>query len=128
MVLFGDGFDTRPFRLVWPTGTVVFMVALPEVHKRAEAVLAQQGAAMAAGCLLRRVNLDSGAQNRDTRFVASLLRAGYQADRLSVWCFQVMVSGNHNIIDSSFIIMNNILYNGGPFHAHVTIVPFKKQF
>ena len=27
VVLVGDGFDTRPFRLPWPAGTVIYMVA-----------------------------------------------------------------------------------------------------
>lgn len=27
VVLVGDGFDTRPFRLAWPPGTVIYMVA-----------------------------------------------------------------------------------------------------
>lgn len=50
--------DTRPFRLPWPEGTVLYMVAPPEVHEVAEAVLAQQGAAVPRGCLLRRVRAD----------------------------------------------------------------------
>lgn len=27
VVLVGDGMDTRPFRLPWPTGTVLYLVA-----------------------------------------------------------------------------------------------------
>jgi hypothetical protein len=42
VVLLGvDGGDCRPFRLPWPEGTVIFLVAPPEVHERAEALLQQ---------------------------------------------------------------------------------------
>jgi hypothetical protein len=74
VVLLGaDGGDCRPFRLPWPEGTVLFLVAPAEVHERAEALLEQQqkeGGADAAvarvprGCLLRRVDLDLGALHR----------------------------------------------------------------
>jgi hypothetical protein len=60
----GDGFDTRPFRLPWPPGTVIFLVAPPESHERAEALLAGlEGGAprVERGCLLRRVSLNLGA-------------------------------------------------------------------
>jgi len=63
-VLLGDGFDARPFRLPWPPGTVIFLVAPPESHERAEALLAGwEGGAprVERGCLLRRVSLHLGA-------------------------------------------------------------------
>lgn len=51
--------DTRPYRLPWPTGTLLFVVASSESHELAEAVLAQTGNAyVQRGCLLRRVNAD----------------------------------------------------------------------
>ena len=32
VVLLGDGFDTRAFRLPWPEGTVIFLAAPGEVR------------------------------------------------------------------------------------------------
>lgn len=60
VVLFGDGFDTRPFRLDWPAGTLLFVVAPAEVHEKAEALLAASPRKPHAprGCLLRRVNMN----------------------------------------------------------------------
>lgn len=58
VVLFGDGMDTRPYRLPWPAGTVIYMVAPPEVHDRAEAVLEQRDARVLRGCLVKRVRVD----------------------------------------------------------------------
>jgi hypothetical protein len=42
VVLLGDAFDTRPFRLAWPPGTAIYLVAPLEAHAAAEAVLASQ--------------------------------------------------------------------------------------
>lgn len=59
-MLLGDGFDTRPFRLNWPPGTLLFSVAPAEVHEQAEARLAaaEPPAHVMRGCLLRRVNMN----------------------------------------------------------------------
>ncbi len=48
VVLVGDGLDTRPYRLPWPPGTLLFVVAPAEVHAAAEAALATPGALAAA--------------------------------------------------------------------------------
>ncbi|GBF93628.1 hypothetical protein Rsub_06350 [Raphidocelis subcapitata] len=64
VVLLGDGFDARPFRLPWPPGTVLFLVAPPEAHERAEALLTAAGGGaprVERGRLLRRVSLNLGA-------------------------------------------------------------------
>jgi hypothetical protein len=115
--------DCRPFRLPWPPGTLLFLVAPPEVHEQAEALLAaaaqQEGQPQAhvmRGCLLRRVSMNlsaaaaAGAAPAEavtsspvaatepaveaagavpaTIFSAQLARAGFRADRLSVWALQ----------------------------------------
>lgn len=46
-MLLGDGMDTRPFRLLWPPGTLLFSVAPAEVHEQAEALLAASASAAA---------------------------------------------------------------------------------
>eukprot|EP00879_Flechtneria_rotunda_P028693 GHRR01030903.1.p1 GENE.GHRR01030903.1~~GHRR01030903.1.p1 ORF type:complete len:432 (+),score=161.51 GHRR01030903.1:347-1642(+) len=141
VVLLGDGMDTRPFRLLWPPGSLLFLVAPAEVHEQAEALLAtsSQPPHVMRGCLLRRVNMNlsaaeqhaataaagdaraanaaGGAANPDTDscgamvgkcssgdgtvgaddsgstvFMTELLKAGFRADRLSVWVLQ----GLHN--------------------------------
>uniref|UniRef100_A0A383WNK8 S-adenosyl-L-methionine-dependent methyltransferase n=1 Tax=Tetradesmus obliquus TaxID=3088 RepID=A0A383WNK8_TETOB len=68
VVIIGDGMDCRPFRLPWPPGTLLFLVAPPEVHEQAEALLAaagqqdgQQQAHVMRGCLLRRVSMNMAA-------------------------------------------------------------------
>jgi Leucine carboxyl methyltransferase len=58
VVLLGCGMDTRPFRLGWPRGTLLFLLAPGEVHAAAEQALGGAGAAVPSGCLLRRVPID----------------------------------------------------------------------
>jgi hypothetical protein len=119
VVLLGvDGGDCRPFRLPWPEGTIIFLVAPAEVHERAEALLSssyssdeEEGsppARVPRGCLLRRVDLDTAALQRtgageadveqqqqddpagppSTIFMDALARAGFRGDRVSVWGLQ----------------------------------------
>ncbi len=85
-MLLGDGMDSRPFRLPWPPGTLLYVVAPPEVHELAEAVLSQAEARVPRGCLLRRVNADL---QHGGSIINELERAGFRADRLSVWALQV---------------------------------------
>jgi len=86
VVLVGDGMCTRAFRLPWPSGTVIYLVAPGEVHERAEAILAADQVRVPRGCLLRRVDCDV---QRGVSFLTNLEMAGYRGDRLSVWALQV---------------------------------------
>ena len=94
VVLVGDAFDTRPFRLPWPEGTVIFCVASAEAHRIAEAALKEQQARVPRGCLLRRVPAELQADDSGGSFAAALERAGFRGDRLSVWVLQVCTSCN----------------------------------
>jgi O-methyltransferase involved in polyketide biosynthesis len=85
-VLLGDGMCTRAFRLPWPTGTAIYLVAPAEAHERAEAVLAARAARAPRGCLLRRVDADL--RGGGGGFAPALERAGFRADRLSAWGLQ----------------------------------------
>lgn len=86
VVLVGDAFDSRPFRLPWPEGTVLFCVAPAAAHAVADAAYKAAGARVPRGCLLRRVpaELADGAS-----FAGALEKAGFRGDRLSVWAIQV---------------------------------------
>lgn len=83
LVLIGDGYCTRPFRLDLPVGTIIYLVAPGEVHERAEALLAGQPvkARVPRGCLLKRVDCNFIEGNSCS---LELQRAGYRADSVSV--------------------------------------------
>ncbi|EFN59228.1 hypothetical protein CHLNCDRAFT_138202 [Chlorella variabilis] len=87
VVLVGDALDTRPYRLPWPEGTVIFCVAPAEAHRQAEAALRAQQARVPRSCLLRRVPADLQ-QADGGGFAGALERAGFRGDRLSVWVLQ----------------------------------------
>ena len=86
MVLLGDAFDTRPFRLPWPEGTVIYCVAPAAAHQQADAAFKAQQARVPRGCLLRRVPAEL---HQDGSFASALERSGLRGDRLSVWVVQV---------------------------------------
>lgn len=104
VVLVGDGMDTRPFRLPWPTGTAIYLVAPGEVHERAEAILASAKIRVPRGCLLRRV---------DSNFVGAasclpaLYRAGFRGDRLSLWALQGHFAMDDVSLNAIFTDMSN---------------------
>ena len=74
VILLGDGMDTRPYRLLWPPGTLIFVVAPKEVHEQAEATLKSSStpAHVMRGCLLRRVILDWGAATASSSSSSSM--------------------------------------------------------
>ena len=90
VVLLGDAFCTRAFRLPWSPGTVIYLIAPAEGHERAEALLSshtEMKARVPRGCLLRRV--DCSITEETNSCAVALQRAGYRSDRLSVWALQV---------------------------------------
>jgi hypothetical protein len=93
VVLLGDGFDTRPFRLTWPPGTLLFNVAPAEVHEQAEARLAaaQPPAHVMRGCLLRRVNMN----------IKPAVAAAAEAAAAEAAGAAVGTAGRENLADSS---------------------------
>jgi hypothetical protein len=86
VVLIGDGMCTRAFRLPWPSGVAMYLVAPAEVHERAEAILASNKIRAPRGCLLRRV--DCNLQNAGS-CANALQQAGYRGDRVAAWAIQV---------------------------------------
>ncbi|KAL6750690.1 hypothetical protein V8C86DRAFT_2801793 [Haematococcus lacustris] len=99
VVLVGDALDTRPYRLPWPEGTLIFMVAPRAQHEAAQAAAKACGAHVPRACLLRRVPATLLTQEQQEDEVnpdgaqasplgESLAAAGYQSSRLSVWVLQ----------------------------------------
>ncbi|KAK9838883.1 hypothetical protein WJX74_005154 [Apatococcus lobatus] len=85
VVLLGCGMDTRPYRLMWPAGTVLYEVAPAEVHAAAVAALQAASAKVQRGCLHIRVSADLEAGDS---LGEKLARAGFSGNRLSIWGLQ----------------------------------------
>uniref|UniRef100_A0A7S3VHH3 Uncharacterized protein n=1 Tax=Dunaliella tertiolecta TaxID=3047 RepID=A0A7S3VHH3_DUNTE len=117
VVLLGDALDTRPFRTLWPQGTMFFLVAPAEAHKAADKVLKEQGARVPSGCLLRRVSADlSKAQvDGDPVFLPQLESAGFQGSNLSVWAIQGL--DGYNLSTSSVHALFSEVASAAAYHS-----------
>ncbi|KAA8543088.1 hypothetical protein F0562_021417 [Nyssa sinensis] len=82
VVLLTDGMDTRPYRLSWPTSTIIFHISPERVFKRAAQKLEDVGAKIPRSCLLLHVPLESS----DLQEI--LHSRGFNGNRPSIWVFQ----------------------------------------
>ncbi len=118
VVLVGDGMDSRPYRLPWPMGTVIYLVApgdclatLCIVHRSVLTKLLMTSSHLHHLCLIAGhvqdlahaalkaadAHVPRGSLLRrvpadlqsGASFQDALERAGYRGDRLSVWVLQV---------------------------------------
>ncbi|KAJ8559276.1 hypothetical protein K7X08_003334 [Anisodus acutangulus] len=82
VVLLTDGLDTRPYRLNWPTSTLLFDICPEKVFRRAVKKLQEAGATIPRGCMSFHVP----AESFDTE---NILRSkGFSGTRPSIWAFQ----------------------------------------
>jgi methyltransferase (TIGR00027 family) len=82
VVLVAAGLDTRAFRLVWPRGTRVYEMDLPEVLDAKEDIIRASEAK--ANC--RRVTV--GVDLQEPAWPEALIGSGYQPARPSVWLIE----------------------------------------
>ncbi|KAJ7972973.1 S-adenosyl-L-methionine-dependent methyltransferases superfamily protein [Quillaja saponaria] len=82
VVLLTDGMDTRPYRLSWPTSTIIFDISPERVFKSAAEKLAVVGAKIPRSCLFLHVPLES------CNIQHSLRAKGFNANRPSIWAIQ----------------------------------------
>lgn len=82
VVLFTDGMDTRPYRLNWPTSTMIFDVSPQKVFKIASDKLQGVGARIPKGCMFFHIPVESGE-------IEQCLRSkGFSGNRPSIWAMQ----------------------------------------
>ncbi|KAL2345424.1 hypothetical protein Fmac_006709 [Flemingia macrophylla] len=82
LVLLTDGMDTRPYRLKWPTSTIIFDVSPECVFKVAAEKLKGVGAKMPKGCIFYHIPLESSDIEQAMQF------KGYNGRRPSIWALQ----------------------------------------
>ncbi|KAE9618791.1 putative methyltransferase Ppm1/Ppm2/Tcmp, S-adenosyl-L-methionine-dependent methyltransferase [Lupinus albus] len=82
VVLFTDGMDTRPYRLRWPTSTIIFDISSERIFKTAAENLKGVGAKIPKSCLLYHIPLESSDTKQGLQF------RGYNGSRPSVWALQ----------------------------------------
>ena len=82
VVLLAAGLDTRAFRLDWPAQTRLYEMDLSEVLEAKDAVMKKAGAQLS--CERRTI----GADLRQDTWPETLLAAGYQPRKSSVWLIE----------------------------------------
>ncbi|XP_010259529.1 PREDICTED: uncharacterized protein LOC104598930 [Nelumbo nucifera] len=82
VVLLTDGMDTRPYRLNWPSSTMIFDISQERVFQMAAQKLHGVGARIPKSCLFLHVPLES------SDIPATLCRKGFNGNRPSIWAFQ----------------------------------------
>ncbi|KAK7269679.1 hypothetical protein RIF29_22413 [Crotalaria pallida] len=82
LVLLTDGMDTRPYRLKWPTSTIIFDISPERIFKTAAENLEGVGAKISKSCLLYHIPLESSDIKQSLQF------KGFNGNRSSVWALQ----------------------------------------
>ncbi|XP_022635849.1 uncharacterized protein LOC106758760 isoform X1 [Vigna radiata var. radiata] len=85
LVFLTDGMDTRPYRLQWPTSTIIFDISPEIVFKFAAEKLKEVsdvGAKIPKGCIFCHIPLESSDMEQAMQF------KGYSGSRPSIWVLQ----------------------------------------
>ncbi|XP_062022694.1 O-methyltransferase 1, chloroplastic [Rosa rugosa] len=82
VVLLTDGMDTRPYRLSWPTSTIIFDISPDRVFSGAAEKLKGVGAKIPRSCLFLHVPLES------SNLQQTLRARGFNGNRPSIWAMQ----------------------------------------
>ncbi|XP_061365554.1 O-methyltransferase 1, chloroplastic [Gastrolobium bilobum] len=82
VVMLTDGMDTRPYRLNWPTSTIIFDISPEGVFKTAAEKLKGVGAKIPKSCIFYHIPLES------SDIEQSLQSKGYNGSRPSIWAIQ----------------------------------------
>ncbi|KAB2605125.1 hypothetical protein D8674_004842 [Pyrus ussuriensis x Pyrus communis] len=111
VVLLTDGMDTRPYRLSWPTSTIIFNVSPELVFKRAAEKLQGVGAKIPRSCLSLHVPLESSDIQK------SLRAKGFNDNQPSIWAMQglpLMTLANFEdiLLTVSGLAMNGCFFLG----------------
>ncbi|XP_010456040.1 PREDICTED: uncharacterized protein LOC104737538 [Camelina sativa] len=121
VVLFTDGMDTRPYRLNWPTSTMIFDVSPEKVFKIASDKLQGVGARIPKSCLFFHIPVESGNIEQHLR------STGFSGSRPSIWAMQGLPlesqSGFEAILSAISSLAMNECYLIGEFPTNITLQP-----
>ncbi|KAL7172121.1 hypothetical protein ACSBR2_031756 [Camellia fascicularis] len=107
VVLLTDGMDTRPYRLCWPTSTIMFDVSLERVFRKAAQKLEDVGAKIPKSCLFLHVSLDEWPDIQHT-----LRSKGFNGNRPSIWALQGLPLMNLESFEEIISIVSNLAMKG----------------
>ncbi|PHU16478.1 hypothetical protein BC332_17683 [Capsicum chinense] len=115
VVLLTDGLDTRPYRLNWPTSTLIFNVCPEKVFRGALQKLQGAGAKVPRGCMSFHVPSDSFD-------IENILRSkGFSGTRPSIWVFQGLPIVNLESFKDILSIVSNLAMKGCLFLGELPV-------
>lgn len=115
VVLLTDGLDTRPYRLNWPTSTLIFDICPEKVFRGAVQKLQDAGAKIRRGCMSFHVPSESS----DTE---NILRSkGFSGTRPSIWAFQGLPVVNLESFKDILSIVSNLAMKGCLFLGELPV-------
>ncbi|CAK9175332.1 unnamed protein product [Ilex paraguariensis] len=106
VVLLTDGMDTRPYRLNWPTSTIIFDISPERVFKKAAQKLEDVGAKIPRSCLFFHVPSES------PYIQQTLCSKGFTGNRPSIWAFQGLPVMTLASFEEFLSIVSNLAMKG----------------
>ncbi|KAK5811365.1 hypothetical protein PVK06_026694 [Gossypium arboreum] len=111
VVLFSDGMDTRPYRLNWPSSTIIFDISPERVYQNAIEKLQDVGAKIPRSCLFLHIPLES------SNIQEALHMKGFNGNRPSILAIQglplmTLVSFKEILLTVSGMAMDGCLFLG----------------
>lgn len=105
VVLFTDGMDTRPYRLNWPSSTMIFDVSPQKVFDIASGKLQGVGARLPKGCMFFHLPVESGD-------IEQCLRSkGFSGNRPSIWAMQGLPLGSQSSFEAILSAVSSLAMN-----------------
>ncbi|KAK6788443.1 hypothetical protein RDI58_016968 [Solanum bulbocastanum] len=115
VVLLTDGLDTRPYRLNWPTSTLVFDICPDKVFRGALQKLQDAGAKIPRGCMSFHVPSESF----DVENI--LCSKGFSGTRPSIWAFQGLPVVNLESFKDILSTVSNLAMKGCLFLGELPV-------
>ncbi|OIV90969.1 hypothetical protein TanjilG_16929 [Lupinus angustifolius] len=115
VVLFTDGMDTRPYRLRWPTSTIIFDISPERIFETAAENLKGVGAKIPKSCLLYHIPLESSDIKHGLQF------RGYNGSRPSVWALQGFPMMTLSIFEDVLSMISSLAMKGSFFVGELPV-------
>ncbi|KAL5795623.1 hypothetical protein ACOSQ2_000443 [Xanthoceras sorbifolium] len=106
VVLLTDGMDTRPYRLNWPTSTIIFDISPERVFKNSAEKLEGVGAKIPRSCLFLHVPLES------SKIQQTLRAKGFNGNQPSIWAIQGLPVMTLASFEEILFIISSFAMNG----------------
>ncbi|XP_057994979.1 O-methyltransferase 1, chloroplastic isoform X2 [Hevea brasiliensis] len=106
VVLFTDGMDTRPYRLNWPTSSIIFDISPERIFKKSDERLKGVGAKIPRNCMFLHVPLES------SNIQQNLQAKGFNGNEPSIWAIQGLSIMTLASLEEILFIVSSLAMNG----------------